>query len=318
MRGSFNSTVDVVKGPGSAFPGLFVGTYDCRLVVEDAISTVGVNPPVIPAYMTIAEYQPTGAWTAPYFGMDARKSDQLAIPSGAAYTWWVLYTDLIVWFELTPYFRSYLVQLPLPSTGPFGGLLGAGQAIVHVTHPLVGTGGLLGDSGAELRLEKHLLAQGGAILDSRATWRKRDYLFGVGGAIADSSAGVSFRSQHEGHGGMLADYNAVLRYFRSIVPAGGAIGNSAGEWNYAGSGFPAHGTIVYTDDPGAPGPRIRAVCGSPHGLSGGEVVTVAGCVNDVGANGTWTIAFNTVLDFYLLGATFVGPGGSEPSATWTL
>lgn len=316
MRGSFNRTVDVVKGPGSAFPGLFVGTFDCRFVEEDGIFTVGTGAPIIPAYMTLDSYKPIGAWTAPFFGMHADRADQVAIPSGGPLNYWVLYTDVVIWFELTPYWRAYLVQLPLPSEDTSGGLIGSGQATIVVHHNLVGDGGLFGNSTAAIRLEKHLLAQGGALLDGKADWHKKDFLFGIGGALADSAAYVSFKSFHEGSGGLMGNYNAVLRYYRSFLAQGGALGNSQAAWSYAGSGFGPHGAVASTDDVGPPN-HIRIHTSPNHGLSGGETVTIAGCTNCTGANGTWTITYDNLSTFLLNGSAWTPPGGAESAATWT-
>jgi hypothetical protein len=118
MRASFNTTCDLYGGPGSASPGIYASNVDCRLVLEDGILTVGTGAPALPFYLTIEAEEPIGAWlTGAAFGVDPALADQVAVPSGSAPQWWVIYTDQVIWLGQTPYFRSYLVGLPLPSTG---------------------------------------------------------------------------------------------------------------------------------------------------------------------------------------------------------
>lgn len=113
-RRIFNTTCDVFQGPGGVIPGDFVGTFPCRLVPQLAIEPTGVGSILMGYWLTIDGYPPRGAWTPYGFGMDDRLSDQIAVPSGSAPRFWCVYTDLIVWHALTPYYRSYLSSLPLP------------------------------------------------------------------------------------------------------------------------------------------------------------------------------------------------------------
>lgn len=118
MRKPFIHTCDIFTGPGGTPPSSFVGTFPCRMVKQFAIETVGLGSVLLPVWLTIDEYEPTGAWTTDGFGMDATLSDQVAIPSGSPLKWWVLYTDQVVWFAGTPYYRAYLSLLPLPGPIP--------------------------------------------------------------------------------------------------------------------------------------------------------------------------------------------------------
>lgn len=114
MRRPFNTECDIYAGPSTLTPGAFRGTYPCRLIPQSPIGTVGLGSVPLAHWLTIDGYQPRGAWTSHGFGMDAGLSDQVTLPSGGLRRFWVLYSDKVIYGALTPYYRAYLADLPLP------------------------------------------------------------------------------------------------------------------------------------------------------------------------------------------------------------
>lgn len=113
-RGSFNTTCDIYFGPGTLTPGVLKGTAACRLVLQDAIFVIGVDSPIAGYYMTIIDIIPIGMWSPPFLSVDPELSDQVAIPSGTAAQYWVLWTESILWQSHPIYYRGHLEFLPLP------------------------------------------------------------------------------------------------------------------------------------------------------------------------------------------------------------
>lgn len=192
VRGKFNSTCDVFAGFNATVPGAFKGTFPCRIVLEDAITTVGPGAPPLSRYMTINAYQPVGAWTTPVFGMDPANADLIASPSGSAPRWWVLYTDVVVWHALTPYWRAYLVRLPFPGTGAGGGLVLGGHATVYPPMPALLGGGLVLGGHANVYPPSVAFVGGGLVLGGHATvYPPMPALLG-GGMVLGGTATVVF------------------------------------------------------------------------------------------------------------------------------
>jgi len=193
-RKPFNTTCDIFKGPGTALPGSFVGTFQCRYVVEDGIFAIGPGCPVIPAYLTIQGYQPQGAWTYPYFGVDAALCDRIAIPSGYTPQYYCLYTDIIIWGPQVPYFRAYLVRLPVSPTGPVGGLVFNGSAVVTTVPPFTAAGGLVFNGSAIVTTVPPFTAAGGILLggDASSSMSRKRFIVGDGGLLFNGSAIWSF------------------------------------------------------------------------------------------------------------------------------
>jgi hypothetical protein len=169
-RKPFNTTCDIYKGPGTATPGLFVGTFNCRYVVEDGIHAIGRGCPPIPAYITLEGYEPQGAWTSPWFGMDPSLCDRIAIPSGDSLRFWVLYTDIVIWHAQASYYRVYVVYLPVPAQGPDGGIVFNGSAIVTFTPLVAGGGGILfnGSALGEMTRMRLFTGSGGILFNGTA------------------------------------------------------------------------------------------------------------------------------------------------------
>jgi hypothetical protein len=115
-RRAFNGTFAVYKGPGTATPGLHVGNFLGRLVEADGIILSGPGAPLNLAWITMDAYDPIGAWTPLVFGSDPSLADQIGSGPDSVPSYWVLYTELIVWRALTPYWRATIVHLPLPPT----------------------------------------------------------------------------------------------------------------------------------------------------------------------------------------------------------
>jgi len=207
-RAPFDTTCDLYTGPGTASPGTFIGTFPCRLVVEDGIEPVGTGNRDIPYYLTIDAYQPRGAWTAPFFGMDAALSDQVAVPSGTMPQWWVLYTDHIIWRGQAEYFRSYLVDLPIPSIVSSGGVLVGGTAIPTRIASVIPSGGVL---------------VGGTAIPTRIA-----SVIPSGGVLVGGTAIPSFIRTMLTSGGVLLGGETPIYRVRQIVSEGGCrIGGNA-------------------------------------------------------------------------------------------
>lgn len=190
----FNSYCDIFKGPGTATPGLFVGTFACRYVTEDGIHAIGPGCPQIPAYLTIQGYQPQGAWTSPWFGMDSGLCDRIAIPSGQSPRFWTLYTDVIIWKAQAAYYRAYLVYLPAPNPGPGGGIVWNGSAIVVAVHPIAGSGGIVWNGSATVSALHPEIGVGGILWngDPSGTLTRKRYIYGYQGILWDGSASWTF------------------------------------------------------------------------------------------------------------------------------
>ncbi len=117
-RLAFNTSADIYFGPGTATPGVLKATVACRLVIEDGIFLAGVGAPLRVAYLTHDGGAMDDSFVHAYFAADARLADQVAIPSGGAVGWWILFEEEIIWRTQPAYWRSNLVQLPLPDPPP--------------------------------------------------------------------------------------------------------------------------------------------------------------------------------------------------------
>lgn len=173
---------------------MYVGTFQCRYVVEDGIFAIGPGCPNIPAYLTLQGYQPQGAWTYPFFGVDSALCDRISIPSGGVPNYFCLYTDVIIWGGQTPYFRAYLVNLPTPPIAPVGGILFGGQATVVTVPPLVGYGGILFGGSAVVVTVPPFVTYGGLLLggDTSNSVTRMRIVIGEGGLLFGGQAVVVF------------------------------------------------------------------------------------------------------------------------------
>lgn len=115
MRRVFNTSCDLYYGPDSPYGSGLYFSCPCRLVPQRPIETVGWGAPLLPFWLTLDAVEPTGAWTTRGFGMNAGLADQVAVPAGDAPRWWIVYVDQVIYGALTPYYRAYLADLPLPT-----------------------------------------------------------------------------------------------------------------------------------------------------------------------------------------------------------
>jgi len=115
MRGAFNTSCNLYCGPGSATPGLLLGTFPCRLVLVDGIFQAGAGSPTIVGWITIDAIEPRPSWIVPGFGVNPRLADQVEIPIGAGAVYWVVWTEEVLWASGPPYWRGNLALLPLPT-----------------------------------------------------------------------------------------------------------------------------------------------------------------------------------------------------------
>lgn len=119
-RAPFNTTCDIFAGPGSPVPFAFIGTCDCRLVVNDDIDVIGTDQPIIHGWVTMDAITPVGAFVPPYLTLDPTRAYQIAIPSGTLPHWWILFVEEITYLLHPVYRRCQIVLLPLPPVNPPG------------------------------------------------------------------------------------------------------------------------------------------------------------------------------------------------------
>jgi len=165
MRQPFNTTCDLYEGPGGAIPLALRGTFDCRLVFEDAITTIGTGAPDIPYYLTIQGIVPKGYWTSETGIGDFAKADLVAVPSGSPIRFRVLYVDEINWLSQPTYFRAYLVEAVYITVHVCGGAVPSGSATVifpiTLTREIFGCGAVLAVGAAAPNFSTYFRACGG-------------------------------------------------------------------------------------------------------------------------------------------------------------
>ncbi len=170
MREAFNTTCDLYAGPGAPSPGLFIGTFPCRFVREDAILPSNPGVPVIQAYLTLEAYNPRGCFTYPSFGVDADIADRVIVATHPGQEYWVVYSDRINWYSQSPYFRAYLATLPPPSVAQLGGVLLGGSATISMSRVIGVDGGVLLGGSATISMSRVIGVDGGVLLGGSATW----------------------------------------------------------------------------------------------------------------------------------------------------
>lgn len=326
MRLPFNTTCDLYYGPSSATPGMLRGTFPCRYVVEDAIFTVGSGVPNIPAYMTIDAVMPTGAFTIPELGLDPGLSDQVSIPSGTSPKFWVIYTDQILWKWHTPYYRAYLVRLPLP--GDHGGVILNTSALTNYFYtwpPLpAGSGGVLLNSSGIRSSASSVIASGGAIVNGRGeVYYRRDFV-SAGGVVLNGGALYEHIPYVVGRGGVLVSGQAAIDFVRRFVASGGVKINSAGDAIYHASGAgpgppPLQTGIIKRFDEIGPPNHVFVECYSAFSLVAGDHVQITGATVQPNCNGLWVVHDTLLTNFTLSsGPLLLNPIADEPTTCkWT-
>lgn len=238
MRLPFNTTCDLYHGSGTSTPGVLRGTFPCRYVVEDGIFTIGAGVPNIPGYMTIDAVLPNGAFTIPQIGLDPSLADTVAIPSGTPPKFWVIYTDQIIWKWHPPYYRAYLVRLPIPPH--HGGVILNSTAIYNYLYtwpPLpLGSGGVLLNSSGIRGSARNYIAKGGIVVNSAGVFYTRRDFIPLGGVKLNQGALYTTFPHLVGKGGILCNSLAEAEFVRTVIAQGGVKLNSDADWVSYGSG----------------------------------------------------------------------------------
>jgi hypothetical protein len=268
--------------------------------------------------MTIDAYPPRGAWTAEHFGMDASLSNQIAIPSGTSVKWWVLYTDIVLWHALTPYWRSYLVRLPLPGYS-LGGVVLNSSAIQQYHPRHIGYGGIE-VGGSTIRIvARHLVASGGVEVGGLAQMYRVYHQLGSGGDVVDGSAISTVIHPLVGSGGVEVNGGAIQFELHSLWGSGGVILDSTATKTFTPGSISPSGppfTIYASEDITSP-PGVTLVPNAGQTLYTGQLVFVEGLVGNPGGNGFFNIIVLSPAVFNLVGSIATMSFYIEPSATCT-
>jgi hypothetical protein len=72
---------------------------------------------------------PRGPWLSGVFGYNPQLADVVAIPSGTAPQFWVLFTEEVLWKTQSLYYRANLAYLPAPT--------------VYTPPPVTASGGII-------------------------------------------------------------------------------------------------------------------------------------------------------------------------------
>lgn len=117
MRAIYNTTCDIIDGPGTASPGTVRhAAVPCRLVVETIIKPFEKWLRARTHYVTLDEANILGGFveaTSPTtFTVDTDDADRLAIPSGAAAGYTVIFTEVITPLIDPVYRRAHVVNVP--------------------------------------------------------------------------------------------------------------------------------------------------------------------------------------------------------------
>lgn len=115
MRAAFNSTCDVMTGPAGVPPNTVVATnVPCRIVSDALIVRRSKVMSRETAHVTMDAHEPTGMMLgmgATDYSGDTDTHDLLAIPSGAAFDWHVVWVEVITPNVGSIYFRVYVAPL---------------------------------------------------------------------------------------------------------------------------------------------------------------------------------------------------------------
>jgi len=122
MRREFDTTCDLINGPGAAAPGVVrVAGAACRVVIDDFF--VDTQPPLDACrrYFTISAAEPRGPTNIDLTGdkwrFDFTFSDRVVFASIPATTWQVQRVERCTWPGLgSPYWRASIIVAEVPVT----------------------------------------------------------------------------------------------------------------------------------------------------------------------------------------------------------
>jgi len=116
MRAVYDTTCDIINGPGTASPGTVRhANVPCRLVVETIILPREKWVMFRTHYVTMDEFDCHAeiiTTTGVIYEIITKNCDRLAIPSGAASGYTVLWTEAITPTHGTPYLRVNVRNSP--------------------------------------------------------------------------------------------------------------------------------------------------------------------------------------------------------------
>lgn len=110
-RAPFDTTCDLYIGDGTGTPGALYASGPCRLVPEAAQTILTAVLAGRGAYLTLDFTIPNGPQVTAlggHFDFDFRFSDWVAVPSGAAIAWSVLFVEEVVYLGHPVYYRAHL------------------------------------------------------------------------------------------------------------------------------------------------------------------------------------------------------------------
>src|SRR5215208_5725587 len=113
MRAIYNTTCDIIDGPGTATPGTVRhANVPCRLIIETIIIPLNLFVDQRTHYMTTDELDVHGGVITPDGAQKWRiaglRADRIAIQSGAAAGYTALWEELVTPSSGTPYLRVHL------------------------------------------------------------------------------------------------------------------------------------------------------------------------------------------------------------------
>jgi len=117
MRAQYDTTCDIIDGPAGTFPGVVRhANVPCRLVIEGQIIPVDKWLKTRTHHVTLDEADIHGgqvnAITPVLFHVTTDNADRLAIPSGAAAGYTVIFTEVVTPLIDPVYRRAHVVNVP--------------------------------------------------------------------------------------------------------------------------------------------------------------------------------------------------------------
>lgn len=116
-RAPYDTTADLILGPGVPGAGTVYRTIDCRFVPQTQIGYEGLPLALSSVWIT---FDPPGAHTPDFtfavggWSCDVTRADDVAVPSGAVPEWWVCEMAAVFAPGQPVYVRVSLAPLPRP------------------------------------------------------------------------------------------------------------------------------------------------------------------------------------------------------------